>query len=57
MFYAYKISMSDFNQSHTSVEPEKTADIWRRHQWLIGEMTSEKHVQKFHTHDLGSASD
>ena len=57
MFYAYKISMSDFNQSHTSVEPEKTADIWRRHQWLIGEMTSEKRVQKFHTHDLGSASD
>ena len=45
------------NQSHTSVHPEKTANISRRHQWLTREMTSEKPAQKFRTNDLGSASD
>ena len=46
-----------YNQSHTSVHPEKTANISRRHQWLTREITSEKPPQKFRTNDLGSASD
>ena len=45
------------NQSHTSVHPEKTANISRHHQWLTREMTSEKPAQKFRTNDLGSVSD
>ena len=44
------------------VQPEKTADIWRRYRWIPRQMTSEKQAQKFHTHDaslpdLGNASD
>ena len=33
-------------------QPEKTADITRRHHWFPREMTSEKRVQKFHTDDV-----
>ena len=32
-------------------QPEKTADISRRHHWSPREMTSEKRAQKFHTDD------
>ena len=38
-------------------KPEKSADIWRTHNWFLREMTSEKRAQKFHTHSMGSASD
>ena len=37
-------------------QPEKTVDIWRRHQRFPREMTYQKRAQKFHP-DLGSASD
>ena len=32
-------------------QPEKTADISRRHQWFPRELTSEKRALKFHTDD------
>ena len=32
-----------------SVEPEKTADIWRHYHWFPRQMISEKRVQKFHS--------
>ena len=31
------------------LQPEKTANIWRRHHWFPCKMTSEKWAQKFHT--------
>ena len=48
--------------SAISSEPEKSADILRRHHWFPRQMTSEKRAQKFHTDDaslqnLGSAFD
>ena len=33
------------------VQPEKTADIWRRYHWFPRQITSEKRAQKFHTYD------
>ena len=33
-------------------EPEKTADISRRHHWFPREMTSENRVQKFRVDDV-----
>ena len=33
-------------------QPEKTADISRRHQRFSRQMTSEKRAQKFHTDDV-----
>ena len=37
------------------LQPEKTADISRRHGWFPRRMTSEKWVQKFHTDDVSLA--
>ena len=31
------------------LQPEKTADIWRRYNWFPRQMTSEKRAQKSHT--------
>ena len=33
------------------MQPEKTADIPRRHHWFPHEMTCEKGAQKLHTDD------
>ena len=37
------------------LQPEKTADISRRHGWFPRRMTFEKWVQKFHTDDVSLA--
>ena len=33
------------------IQPEKTADIWRRYLWFPPQMTTKKRAQKFHTDD------